>query len=200
MTIGEILRYVCITMKVVLIVYTPLLLLQLAILAFTSKKFDLKQFIVDNLFLLYILALLEIIAFRFGGIGWSLEKMMERDIRVNTEPLKLVMKWVEHGRWWYLFYNIIGNCIWFVPLGFLLPIKFESLRKRILEVTLIGTLLSMMLETLQFVLCTGVTDLDDVMFNSFGTWIGYVIYRACYLFLKRKRRQKSKARLLARIE
>jgi glycopeptide antibiotics resistance protein len=35
-----------------------------------------------------------------------------------------------------------------------------------------GFLLSAMIETLQFILGTGVSELDDLILNTFGVWIG----------------------------
>ena len=38
-------------------------------------------------------------------------------------------------------------------------------------------------ESLQFVLETGVSDIDDVFFNVCGTIIGFILYRIIYRFL-----------------
>lgn len=46
-----------------------------------------------------------------------------------------------------------------------------------------GGCLSVCIEGLQFVLETGVSDIDDVFFNVCGTIIGFIIYRIIYRFL-----------------
>lgn len=46
-----------------------------------------------------------------------------------------------------------------------------------------GGCLSVCIEGLQFILETGVSDIDDVFFNVCGTIIGFIIYRIIYRFL-----------------
>ncbi len=48
---------------------------------------------------------------------------------------------------------------------------------------LAGGCLSVSIESLQFVLETGVSDIDDVFFNVCGTIIGFILYRIIYRFL-----------------
>ncbi len=40
-----------------------------------------------------------------------------------------------------------------------------------------GMLFSVGIETLQFLLVTGVSDIDDVFFNTCGAILGYVIFK-----------------------
>ncbi|GAQ02491.1 antibiotic resistance protein VanZ [Companilactobacillus farciminis] len=39
-----------------------------------------------------------------------------------------------------------------------------------------GAMISVSIEALQFVLNTGVTDIDDVIFNTLGAVVGYLLY------------------------
>ncbi|MDN6043077.1 MAG: VanZ family protein, partial [Lactobacillus sp.] len=39
-----------------------------------------------------------------------------------------------------------------------------------------GVSISLLIETLQFYLATGVSDIDDVFFNSCGTILGYLLF------------------------
>ena len=118
----------------------------------------------------------EITALRFGGLGWSLESMIERRTRVNSEPLVMLWDWTVNGVWWHLFYNVVGNCIWFVPMGFAMPAIYKQLRNNLPFVIFIGMSISSAIEVLQFILCTGVTDIDDVIFNTIGTAIGCLLW------------------------
>lgn len=140
-----------------------------------------------DLLIFYLLSLYQITAIR-AGLSLSLEKLTSRNTRVNLEPFKLLWRWLLKGRWWLLFYNVAGNCIWFIPLGMLVPYLFQSKRKWWL-VTGIGMLVSTSIEILQYILCTGVTDIDDIIFNALGTLIGYGMWKSGYsiknrLFLK----------------
>lgn len=88
------------------------------------------------------------------------------------------------GGWLKLFYPVAGNIAWFIPLGILLPscwqIKNQPVSGR--KVLLISLLVSLGIETLQWLWGTGVSDIDDVIFNVIGGILGYGLYR---LFARR---------------
>lgn len=128
-----------------------------------------------DMLIFYILCLYQITAIR-AGLSFSLEKLTNRNTRVNLQPFYLLWRWVLKGRWWLLIYNVIGNCIWFVPLGILVPYVFESRRKWWI-VTGLGAIVSLSIELMQYILCTGVTDIDDIVFNTLGALMGYIIWK-----------------------
>ena len=67
---------------------------------------------------------------------------------------------------------------WFVPMGALLPLI--SRRWRFSATVLAGMSVSAGIEILQWFLRTGVTDIDDVLFNALGAGAGFVLYKcAC---------------------
>lgn len=65
----------------------------------------------------------------------------------------------------------IFNIILFVPLGFLLPLLWESLRSQS-KILLTGFLCSFAIEFLQM-FCSRVTDVDDLLTNTVGAVLGY---------------------------
>ncbi|MEV0062270.1 VanZ family protein [Nocardia sp. NPDC050718] len=65
-----------------------------------------------------------------------------------------------------------ANLILFVPLGFLLPLRFPRLAG-VLRMTAVGALVSTTLELLQYVLELGrVSSIDDVLLNAAGAGLG----------------------------
>ncbi|WP_407920522.1 VanZ family protein [Gottfriedia acidiceleris] len=66
--------------------------------------------------------------------------------------------------------NIFGNIILFVPFGFIL-----TSIKRSKKVILIGLFLSASIEVVQFMMSFRTSDIDDVILNTIGTYIGYKI-------------------------
>ena len=176
MDIAEIIRYVYVTVIVAIILSIPTLFIRKRYFDKQREVYHWKYEMADIFFTFYMICLFQITAFRFGGLGWNLEGMLSRKTRVNGAPLVNLWDWVEKGVWWHLFYNVIGNCIWFVPLGMLLPAIYRSYRKHMGRVVFIGLVVSTTIEILQFVFCTGVTDIDDVIFNTIGTAIGYILW------------------------
>lgn len=109
----------------------------------------------------YLAALTEIIALR-GGSGDTRQ--------LNLVPLGTTLSQLRGGIWPFV-YHLGGNLAWFVPLGVLARRKC-SLRQAIL----LGAAVSIILETLQYLLGTGVTDVDDVLINALGTGLGWWIF------------------------
>ena len=78
-------------------------------------------------------------------------------------------------RYSYVAKNILGNIIGFIPLGVLLPvltIKLQRFWKTVVAVFLI----SLLFETIQLLTNLGVFDVDDLLLNTFGAAIGYLLY------------------------
>lgn len=72
------------------------------------------------------------------------------------------------------FSQYFKNMILFVPLGFLLPLLWK--RERLVEKTVsIGFLFSLYIEVLQL-FSFRATDIDDLLMNTLGTWIGYLLF------------------------
>jgi len=76
---------------------------------------------------------------------------------------------------YYVAKNILGNIIGFIPLGILLPIMSTRLQ-RILRTTGVVFLISLSFETIQLITNLGVFDVDDLILNTIGGAIGYLIY------------------------
>lgn len=190
MSISEIIRYVYVTGGVAILIGVPTILIRKYYFKVNRERYHWKYELADIGFIFYMICLFQITAFRFGGLGWSLENMKNRMTRVNDIPLVELWNWVQKGVWWHLFYNVVGNCIWFVPLGVLLPAIYRSYRKHFGRIVFIGMVVSTLIEILQFVFCTGVTDIDDVIFNTLGTAIGYMLW-AIYDGIRNIIRQKK---------
>ncbi|WP_100404220.1 VanZ family protein [Bacillus solitudinis] len=74
---------------------------------------------------------------------------------------------------------LIGNVVLFIPLGFLLPLSIPKLRN-IGMITTIGFLTSAFIEMCQFLFTHRVSNIDDVILNTMGTFIGVL---SCTLLL-----------------
>lgn len=101
---------------------------------------------------------------------------------INLIPLVELKKLWGYGYIWSFTYNVLGNLIWFMPLGFLMPL-LEG-KWGILKTVGIGALISIAIEILQFICVTGISDIDDVIFNTLGTLLGYGLYKITYSIYK----------------
>lgn len=87
--------------------------------------------------------------------------------------------------------NLFGNVAAFVPCGFFLPIISRRSRKWY-NTILISFLFSLSVEIIQLVSKVGSFDVDDMLLNTLGGVIGFVLYRLVQTFRIRRRLHAKK--------
>ena len=82
--------------------------------------------------------------------------------------------------------NIGGNILLFMPFGLLLPLVFRRLRG--MGALLLAALLtSLSFELMQLLLAIGTFDVDDLLLNVLGAWLGFHVFRyLAALYIKRR--------------
>ncbi|MCL2696221.1 MAG: VanZ family protein [Clostridiales bacterium] len=126
------------------------------------------KWIVWVIFALYIAAVLRLTVFR-GGAALYAERQLNLVLAEN-----LIRVW-QSGNRFDFFRQFWGNIGCFVPFGFLLPLLMK--RPRFLTVAAIGAGFSLAIEVTQYFSRMGVAELDDLILNTLGVVIGYLIYR-----------------------
>lgn len=89
----------------------------------------------------------------------------------------------ESGKYPSLLPEILMNIIGFIPLGFLMRAAFHKLKWW--QVILTGFLVSVSIETLQYIFNLGFAEFDDVFNNTLGVAIGYSLYAITYFILNK---------------
>ena len=120
-----------------------------------------------GLFLLYLVVLLRITVFRSS---FSIDHLLANG-ELNLIPFVSLLRL---GRFWQFVYLFVGNLVWFMPFGILLSHLTKIRRYKMI---LYGFCLSLLIETMQFVFGTGVSELDDVILNTLGVYLGTNSYR-----------------------
>ncbi len=123
----------------------------------------------------YLVVLIRIVLFKqvalynlFAAIG-----SMERTISII--PFKSLLDMVNNNiSVTRILENILGNIAIFIPFGLLLPIVQKDKSKKII---LYGLITSALIEIIQYVFALGSSDIDDLMLNTLGTVIGYLLYK-----------------------
>lgn len=69
---------------------------------------------------------------------------------------------------------ILLNIIVFVPIGFLYGL---TIKKPAIIVILVGIIISVSIEILQFLLNKGFAEVDDIILNTLGCYIGFLFYK-----------------------
>ncbi|PAF32964.1 VanZ family protein [Paenibacillus sp. 7516] len=82
--------------------------------------------------------------------------------------------------------NLFGNIVLFIPLGIWIPWLFRPFRTG-LKFTTTVIMLLLAVELAQLVLRVGSFDVDDIILNTLGAWIGYIAFRLFIQFMKTRR-------------
>lgn len=136
-------------------------------------------------FAFYIFLLYSLTVFRDGYFIWQFKFYWNRPLSdINFTPFVETFKLLRGKSIVDFLYNLFGNIVWFVPMGFFIPALGKK-NRGFGRVVLIGALISLSIEAFQFVLQTGVTDIDDVISNTIGTVIGFLLYFICHIVKKR---------------
>lgn len=98
---------------------------------------------------------------------------------LQTKPFKTVQKYVNGYRdgrvkTETLLRNLAGNVILLMPLAFFLPLLFDKQRNFLLFL-ITAALVSALIEAVQLVLMIGVCDVDDLILNTAGAVIAYLL-------------------------
>lgn len=72
-------------------------------------------------------------------------------------------------------YNLLGNLLGFIPFGMLLPLAIPWFR-RFLPMLSAMVLLSFGFETVQLLSGLGIFDVDDLLLNTTGALLGYILF------------------------
>lgn len=128
------------------------------------------------LFAFYLILVLMLTTFRGTYFLWQLSFNFHRPLSdINLVFMKETWKMFYAQSRLDFVYNSFGNIVCFLPFGFLAPFVFSK-KQTFIRVLLSGMMFSIFIEAMQFLLATGVSDIDDVFFNSCGTALGYLLY------------------------
>lgn len=136
-----------------------------------SKNKVKKLKVIKVLFGIYVAVLLFLLLFSKGS-QYSVHSF---NLKAFTSITLYFNDWVysNNSNLWLV--NIIGNIIVFIPLGFFLPILFKKY-KSFFKTIILVICFSLLVETLQYITHTGVFDIDDIILNSFGGILGYILF------------------------
>ena len=114
---------------------------------------------------LWLVVLLRITVFRNGCFSHGFFSG-----RIEWDAFAYYLRLFRSGNWRYFSYLFFGNLIWFFPVGILTKLRGGRLWQAILA----GLLLSLGIETAQFILGSGISELDDLILNTLGALLGYL--------------------------
>lgn len=122
-----------------------------------------RDFLFKIVFAIYIYG-----AFHMTGSGTLYEllrRYQDTDFKINLVPFSNSIDIVGY----------ILNVVLFMPLGFLVPLIWDKFRN-VVKIALFGIFFSLLIEVSQLY-TNRATDIDDLIVNTFGALVGYLIFK-----------------------
>ncbi|MGN1147118.1 MAG: VanZ family protein [Lachnospiraceae bacterium] len=142
------------------------------------------------LFILYLLILLKVIVFKYPlwqmreiVASWSRDVFWEGLNGANFQLFRTIKMYIRHwdNKGLNSFGNLIGNVIAFMPMGYMLPRIFKISEKWFFCM-LQSFLFILGIELFQLFSAFGVFDVDDILLNCLGAFMGYLFFKIVKLF------------------
>lgn len=132
------------------------------------KKLYKTAIVPYTLFLLYLM---------FLGMG----RFQYEDNLITVEPIFSTIKFIQGAKSWKeIVIIVIGNIVMFIPFGFLGWIFPKLVSLKSLIFTFISTIT--IVEALQYFTRMGIFEVDDILLNTFGVYLGWL----CRRFLEKR--------------
>ena len=147
-----------------------------------EKNINITQEVFLAFFLCFLIGLLsQTIIPEFEYINGKIEIVKSNILydKVNLIPFNTIIDNIRYGSFNYFFINVVGNIVMFTIIGIFLPMLFERYKK-VKSTLLFGFFLSLSIEIIQ-ILLPRATDVDDIILNVVGIFIGYLIYKGIYI-------------------
>lgn len=131
------------------------------------------------LIVIYLMILMYWMLFGFG-------RAPQDEYMYNLQPFFTIGQFLQMShsasKAWII--NLLGNIGVFVPFGVLMPVVFRMKPLKVYALFLVGLIT---LELTQLLSRRGSLDVDDVILNSLGFFIGYGIYKAAAQYFKSRK-------------
>jgi len=148
------------------------------------------QVVVQASFFIYVFAVLQLTGYfilfkEISSHDWwdKINRRIDTHDHVNLEPFKTIDIYQALGK------QILGNFVMLLPLGIYLPLLYRKLRKAysFFAMLFICFLVSVCIELLQLATSYRSTDIDDVILNTLGGGVGFLIYLLIKIIISPKR-------------
>lgn len=147
-----------------------------------SKEKNILREVVINIFFIYFLILINLTICKMD----MLEIRFQHKFYINYIPFIETINMFKDNFMGIgnAIYNVVGNILLFVPLGFFIPLLFKK-KNKIINIALYGFYASLAIELIQLLTAINFTDIDDIIFNTLGAVLGFFTYNVFYYVIKK---------------
>ena len=155
-----------------------------------QEKNQIRNFWLKILFIIYLLLLITILflknEYRMGGFEDINTFSNEHFETINIIPFATIIGYIRGLLFEDININIVvinlaTNLLLFAPMGFFIPILFDKKVKNIKQFGMVMVLITILVEILQFITYSGSTDIDDIILNTTGAIIIYMLMKTKFV-------------------
>ncbi|MFV0241187.1 MAG: VanZ family protein [Lacrimispora sphenoides] len=149
-------------------------------------------------FICYILLLIKILFLSRVSLLELFHSQRTISRSINLIPFHSIMEYISGGSEnlkRFAFGNVVGNVAIFVPFGIYLPLFKND--KRVMTNLLFIFLVSLLVEIVQGLFGIGASDIDDVILNCLGGWIGILGYKFSILLVRDEKKVRTTITILS---
>ncbi len=119
---------------------------------------------------------------------------LEKEYRYNLTLFQEIGRYyglaMKKGNWYPFILNVCGNIAVFIPVGIFLPTLIKRC-KNVFFTTLVSLEISLAVEIVQLATRVGSFDVDDLLLNTLGGVLGYLIYLCTRRTTKKSEKRKK---------
>ena len=151
-----------------------------------QEKNKIRNFWLKALFIIYCLLLITILflnnEYRMGGFQNISTFSREHLETSNFIPFATIIGYVSGMvsndiNTGIVIINLVTNLLLFAPMGFFIPMLFQDKIKNTKQFLIIIIILTFLVEIIQFITYRGSTDIDDIILNTIGASIVYILMK-----------------------
>ncbi len=151
-----------------------------------QEKSKIRNFWLKALFIIYCLLLITILflnnEYRMGGFQNIDTFSKEHFESSNLIPFATIIEYItgvisDDINTSIVIINFATNLLLFAPMGFFIPLLFKNKITNIKQFIILIIILSLFVEILQFITYRGSTDIDDIILNTIGAIIVYILMK-----------------------
>ena len=151
-----------------------------------QEKKKIRNFWLKALFIIYCLLLITILflnnEYRMGGFQNISTFSREHLETSNIIPFATIIGYVSGMvsndiNTGIVIINLVTNLLLFAPMGFFIPMLFQDKIKNTKQFLIIIIILTFLVEIIQFITYRGSTDIDDIILNTIGASIVYILMK-----------------------
>ena len=132
--------------------------------------------------ILFILYIIFLVYFLFLSDWYGREGVMD-EYHYNLELFKEIKRFIKYR-------HQLGNILIFMPVGYFSAMAGK--RRSFFKTLFWSFCLTFCVELMQLITKVGCFDVDDILLNTIGGVLGYIVFVVCNLLRRRNERKKRK--------